>query len=126
MQCFYFGPRADAGYYDYRREMGGPPLSFEPLQVLNGPGIWRGLAIEVHEGHVKSFWKNSQGLFEIFSTIRMDDVAQAFSKHVAMSNPQLAQVGADFNPRKGLGLYVFRGTASFKNVRLIPLTNVAR
>jgi hypothetical protein len=73
---------------------------------------WRPLAIEVHAGEMR-FFNNRQAL-NPRSNEELDKSARLLLR-------QLGDCQWHYAPQGGIGLYVYRGTASFRNVVLRPL-----
>ncbi len=96
-----------------------------PLCVPSGnPNFkWHKLVIAVTPTKVRAFWENEDAIGPLF----FEEITASAEKQLAdlrVKNPESILgklVHAHFNPRGGLGLYIFQGAASFRSVVLEPL-----
>lgn len=111
-------------------EEGTPPNVDEPMKGRIGPKFvpagegkaWRDLTITVTSEEVTAEW-DGQTLH-----LNREEIAAAVA--AAMDRlrplypefPLLQSAQPQFAPRGGLGLYLYRGSASFRDVTVTPLT----
>jgi serine/threonine-protein kinase len=79
---------------------------------------WRLLAVEVTPDRVRVHWNN-----KLFADMTRADLEKCAND--SLSDPDIADETKDlsfrFNPRAGLGLYLVKSAASFRNVTIEPL-----
>jgi hypothetical protein len=95
----------------------GKGLFFEPAPPLGPSGPWRKLAVVVGPGTIQAFWETATGEQSIVSAPTPGKVLDA-AREVRLDPPDSAP---DLGPRGALGLYVRRGSASFRQVMVLPL-----
>jgi hypothetical protein len=102
-------------------EVGSPTWHFQPAGWGKGP--WRKIAVEVTPESVRCFWEG-----ELIYELPQKDLAEVPERlRKAVRNckqdgcPFEECILPKFNPRKPLGLYLNRGSASFRNVAIEPL-----
>lgn len=103
---------------DVDRRLGGvagPDL----LQLGEGNGRWHDLEVTVTPELVSARWDGQP--FEI-STARIQEIIDVhLTRFPPRAESPLARgFSAEFNPRGGLGLYIWRGSASFRAVTITP------
>jgi hypothetical protein len=117
-ECLYFERRPAVGEYSPHAAL-GPELTFQPTAPLQGPASWRRVAVEVSPERVKAEWQGRGGAWETVCEIGEGNLTGLMIRELARADPNLT--GGDFRPRSGLGLYVYRGKASFRRVVVEPL-----
>jgi tRNA A-37 threonylcarbamoyl transferase component Bud32 len=105
------------------RLSGLDPELFKPEGFAGGK--WRKLALEVTPEQVRGYWAGDKAFGELSS----DDIQKNLESKLSLpglakkrSGISLRGVRRGFEPRGSLGLYVFRGSASFRNVIIEPMT----
>jgi hypothetical protein len=86
-----------------------------PLPELGRVMPWRTLTVEVAPNRIVLLWEKER--VELLRSRLAPSLRAFFSRHPAHTPP----VGPRFDPRDGLGLYVRRGSASFRSVTITPL-----
>jgi serine/threonine-protein kinase len=116
-----------ASLFERRKGMEWVPRSaigarqlFVPDLPQGRPGPWRELAVKVTPAGVEGFWRDDRGKRNRFTTISARELQQAIEA-LERSEPGMAGIPARFEPRSGLGLFVYRGQGSFRRIRLEPL-----
>jgi hypothetical protein len=106
------------------RHEGGPWLKWNagpqpPITYFtpSGQNAWRQLSVEVHPTEVVLQWEKEPPQTIAYQDI--DTTADIIRRGQAEQNPGV--IPAAFGPRTSLGLYVFGGTAAFRNVVVEPL-----
>jgi hypothetical protein len=95
----------------------GEGLPFEPTRVLPGSRPWHVLTVEVRPQQVCTYWRTPAGEDKLVSAptrSRLLQKAEDLPLDPAAAAPELA-------PRGALGLYVYKGSASFRRVTVKPL-----
>jgi hypothetical protein len=95
----------------------------EVVQPPRGPGAqWRSLVVEIEPAEIRVFWDGAKQPTLTVPTARIEEYLQAASAQQKQPGlPSMPDAALAFAPRGGLGLYVEKGTASFRNVRVEPL-----
>jgi hypothetical protein len=86
-------------------------------------GRWRDLRLTVTPNSVEGFW-GDQRVGAISAERIADTYRGDYGQMIAFrpaSAAYLNHTPADHRPRGGLGLYLWRGSASFRNVRITPI-----
>jgi serine/threonine-protein kinase len=97
----------------------GPRLYFKPEL---GKGVWRRLVLEVTPEGACGYWEGrSIGLFAAADYVSSTKTSCAQWQAEPPLEPFVRGMEPIFAPRGGLGLYVFQGSASFRNVIVEPL-----
>jgi hypothetical protein len=78
--------------------------------------------VKVTPEGVEAFWRNERGSLSSFEKLTALEVEQAVTRMKSV-NPDLAGIPGDYRPRRSLGLFVFRGKASFRRIVIKPLTH---
>jgi hypothetical protein len=97
-----------------------PGKAFEPGPAFGPLSPWRKLILTITPEGVEASWQNAANRVERVVTIS----AAAMKERDAiqrLSTPETVSIPADFRPRRGLGLYVNAGKASFRGIVLEPL-----
>jgi hypothetical protein len=102
----------------------GPPRRpFEPQEI--DPKPWRKLVVEVSPDLLRVRWGDQRAVATLWELSAADLRAQTESLRNELSRfpiaPGVELVLADWSPRAALGLYVFRGSVSYRNVVVQPL-----
>ncbi|MFO0847195.1 MAG: serine/threonine-protein kinase [Gemmataceae bacterium] len=88
----------------------------------SGGTAWRAIELTVRQDGVDASWDGQQMRFTA------EDIRRNVAEHLQRVKPRfpndpfVQQLHPSFAPRGGLGLYLQRGTASFRRVRVEPLT----
>jgi len=88
---------------------------FTPAKVIGAPGPWRTIEVEVRPESITIFW---EGIC-IGRTPRATLMMSA--RPLLNKPPQPLATNPEFPPRGGLGLFVTKAVASFRNVTLEPI-----
>jgi serine/threonine-protein kinase len=97
----------------------GPPRLFMPKET-GQPATWRALAVKVTPEGVETFWRDERGLMERSGRATAAELERVFHNRRA-TEPNMAGLPSVYKPRSGLGLFVFRGQAAFRQIRVQPL-----
>jgi serine/threonine-protein kinase len=89
---------------------------FKAAAPVEGPGDWREVTLKVSPQRIQAFW-GDQSIGALTRTRWEDQVAI-----MARFPPDPIDVHPDFDPRGALGLFVYRGSASFRNIVVQPLS----
>jgi serine/threonine-protein kinase len=94
---------------------------FKPAGVGGGP--WRQLEVTVTPEGLRATW-DGQLVGDLPVPTIVDRLGAALAKRRQWSpdDPFVSQIPSDFPLRGSLGLYVYRGSARFRSVRIEPLT----
>ena len=93
--------------------------AFPPDETQHdNPGPWRHLAVEVTSEKVILYWGEDPG-----NLVLMDEILRRRVDQLTQLHLRTRKLNFTFQPRSPLGLYVQRGTASFRNVVLQPYPN---
>jgi hypothetical protein len=98
-------------------DIGFRPIGSTTFQMpKQGPSPWRTVEVEISPEIIRGFWEG-----ESFCDGHVAEVQEALGKElkhplITGQAGDLGGTGADFRPDQALGLYVFNGTASFRNV----------
>ncbi len=87
-----------------------------PVRLGGNPAPWHKIALEVTPETIRAFWEGQQLGGDLPRRKLINQAKVGWEKQ-----PELAGVELAFPPRTGLGLYLMESSASFRNVRLIPL-----
>jgi serine/threonine protein kinase len=104
--------------YTPRAPITGQP--YETLAPLKGPGPWRKLVLTVTPDGITAAWEPAAGQVHAVGSLSATEVSEAL-RDLAISIPKLRNVPVDFNPQAGIGLYVVRGHAAFRNITVQPI-----
>ncbi|MFO0847842.1 MAG: serine/threonine-protein kinase [Gemmataceae bacterium] len=94
----------------------GPPAG-------RGLAGWRRVAVEVDEANLTGVWGDGQrvGPVPVPTLERATEAELSAARRRSPGHPYASRVNPRFLPRGGLGVYVRRGVAAIRNVRLEPL-----
>lgn len=98
----------------------GIGIPFDAAVPLVGPGPWRRLRLKVSPEEVEVSWQPDLAQVVPVGTLAAADLEHLFIS-MARPLPRFRAIPTEYNPNLGLGLYVSRGKASFRNVTLTPL-----
>jgi serine/threonine-protein kinase len=94
---------------------------FQPaLPQIPASAPWRELRVKVTRTGVEVFWRDENGKFDRFSTVSVKELERSF-RLLKRAEPGMAAISTAFRPRSGLGLYIYRGQASFRHIKVEPL-----
>jgi serine/threonine-protein kinase len=91
-----------------------------PALPLVGSGPWRRLHLIVSKTTVKAGWEPAEGRIEPLLPISGEQLDQRL-QDLGIPLQKFREVPTDYRPRAGLGLYVARGKASFRNLTVKPI-----
>ena len=80
------------------------------------PHAWRTVAVEVTGGGVRAFWEG-----EPIGELTFTEIRKSTEMQLRMNSLTSPPASPEFRVRGGLGLYVFKGKASFRSVEIDPL-----
>jgi serine/threonine-protein kinase len=93
-----------------------PAVKFYPPSDPNSRiAPWRQLEVEVTPEEVRVSWDN-----QLFPSMSRADMERCANESLGFSD-ETKELRFSFNPRSGLGLYLFKGEASFRRVVIEPL-----
>jgi hypothetical protein len=100
----------------------GREREFQPALPLVGPAPWRTLQIEVSPERVQTFWRNDRGALERINPegLSVNELEERMAQGKKLHVPTMVGVPLGFRPRSGLGLYIYRGAASFRRLVIEP------
>jgi predicted Ser/Thr protein kinase len=93
---------------------------FRPALPVSEPAPWRELAVKVTPEGVEAFWRNEHGQRERIATVPARELEEALEQ-VKQANPEMKGIPTAFRPASGLGLFIYRGEASFRRISIKPL-----
>src|SRR5262249_35001753 len=108
--------RAGAGRPCDDRGSGPTPELFKPAGYAGGD--WRRLTLKVRPGSVQGFWGPDDVVVGEIPTTRMPEIRN--EKRPTVLEP-LVQKVLPMPVPGGVGLYILKGSASFKRVEIEPL-----
>jgi hypothetical protein len=95
-------------------------VAFRPSVSRAGAGPWRPLAVEVTPEGIETRWADPDGVLRPAEEVTADRLKMHLGLMQAHRTWSAAPP-ADHSPRSGIGLYVFSGKASFRNLVVQPL-----
>ncbi len=87
-----------------------------PVRSLSrggAPGLWRKVVVDVGPGGIQAFWEGER--------LAAISLAETEARNKDIFDGMGIQAGA-FTPEGGLGIFLYEGQASFRNVILTPLS----
>jgi serine/threonine protein kinase len=93
---------------------------FRPTLSWPQESKWRPMKVEVTGAGIASFWLNDSGEWVALRLLSAKEIETLLTRHQAITRER-SNLPVDYQPRSGLGVYVWHGKASFRNVRLEPL-----
>jgi hypothetical protein len=118
-----FLPNVFTGRLDYPDARRGASLggaSFEPAAPPGGASPWRKINVVVSRDNLELSWERDAGKLEVMRRISTASLGESL-KYQLRAYPDLTSVPRGFTPNSGIGLYVFGGKASFRNIVVQPL-----
>jgi uncharacterized protein (DUF427 family) len=88
---------------------------FEPAEPGKNLAPWRKIAVKVTPKGVEAFWEDKA------IGARSRSSLMKGGKHLPVNFVDPGDVNRKFSPRDALGLYVYRGVASFRRIVVEPL-----
>jgi hypothetical protein len=108
----------------YRIRSTPPPQpALVPAAPVVGPGHWRKLTVEITPEEVRAFWAERAGASWVdhpAGTLSRAQLRQGARSLATNRLDSMPDVNPGFGPRDALGLYVYRGAASFRSVVVEP------
>jgi serine/threonine-protein kinase len=132
-------PKANPVYLDTRLYAEGKP---RPLWDTGMPGLapelckpagasggsWRRLTLDVTQDNVRGTWGEKEAIGEL-STALLEEKARmalATMQDLKAQGASLKGIDPQFSPRGALGIYVYKGSASFRRVVIEPNVESSR
>jgi serine/threonine-protein kinase len=89
-----------------------------------GAGPWHELEVIVTPQNLRATWDGQLvGELPVARIVDRMDKALTERRRLHPNDPLVGRVSSDFRPRGSLGLYVYRGSAHFRSVRLEPVAD---
>jgi hypothetical protein len=92
----------------------GPQFRIDPRPKESVQNRWRKIEVEISPAHVRLHWENQH------VQIPRQEIVERTEDLVKLVNDPV-EGGSWYNPRAGLGLYIYRAAASFRSVVVEPL-----
>jgi hypothetical protein len=101
------------------------PVTQKPIPAVwpkGGPSPWRRLSLAVTPEEILATWKDAAGGKPIHLGVRTSQIENIITKMRLF--PEIWRpIPHELSPRSGLGLFLLGAKASFRNVRLEPMTS---
>jgi hypothetical protein len=99
----------------------GTPYPIHLPQRPSMPPPWHHLAVEVSPDKITTFWRTApDSADELATTVTLEQLAKDVQRGVRYHD-QMVNVPLEFDPRGGVGIYVWRSKVSVRNLELTPL-----
>jgi serine/threonine protein kinase len=98
----------------------GRPRLFQAMPRGQKQSRWRRIAVKVTPEGIEAFWDEGRGKLESFTTVPTGELERVI-RSLKRNQPGMNGLPDSFQPRSGLGLFIYRGQPSFRRIRVEPL-----